>query len=172
MESLLYRDGFTRLGTFFQIIGLLTEAPKRDYKLLSDQPFSLPDIPETQELIRRAVSYIIAHFREPIHLADLLHITGMSRATFSRQFLLYAGKSFSNFLNQVRLKAVCRELVETRESISNIAFENGFNQLSFFNRLFLREMGVSPSAYRKANWKGGSKVQSTQNPFTEDARDL
>ena len=58
------------------------------------------------------------------------------------------GDLFSTFLHLVRLPAVCRALLDTAEPISVIAFSHGFTQLSFFNRLFHREFGSSPSAYR------------------------
>lgn len=154
MEHLVHADGLERLGTFLHILGELANAPRRDVKLLSEQPFSLSSTAETQEIVRRAVSYILAHYREPVHLADLLKLTGMSRATFARQFLLHAGKPFSTFRNQVRLQAVCHALRDTSEPVGTIAFGHGFNQLSFFNRLFHREFGISPSAYRRAQRSG------------------
>jgi AraC-like DNA-binding protein len=116
---------------------------------LSERAFSLTGTAEHQEAVRRAVSYILAHYREAVRLEDLHALTGMSRATFARQFQRHAGKPFSMFLNQVRLQAVCRALRDTAEPISAIALENGFNQLSFFNRLFRRECGVSPGEYRE-----------------------
>ncbi len=154
MENLVHADGLERLGMFLQIFGELANAPRRDVKLLSDQPFSLSGTAETQEIIRRAVSYILAHYREQVRLHDLLKLTGMSRATFARQFLLHAGKPFSTFRNQVRLQAVCHALCDTSEPVGTIAFEHGFNQLSFFNRLFHREFGINPSAYRRAHFLG------------------
>ncbi len=149
MEQIVRDDGLGRLGLFMQILGKLCKAPSRDFKFLSAQSFSISSTPETQEIIQRAVSYILAHHREEVSLADLLKLTGMSRATFARQFLLHAGKPFSTFRNQVRLQAVCHALRDTNEPISNIALDHGFNQLSFFNRLFHREFGMNPSDYRK-----------------------
>ncbi len=154
MEKIVHTDGLTRLGIFLEILGTLVECSNKDRQLLSDQPFSISSTPQTQEIIQRAVSYILAHHREPMSLHDLLDLTGMSRATFARQFLLHAGKPFSTFRNQVRLQAVCHALRETNEPVGNIAFDHGFNQLSFFNRLFHREFGVNPSTYRHRHRSG------------------
>ena len=151
METMHQHAGFTKLTHLLSIISTLIQAPGTELRSLSTRPFSLSGSDEHQEIIRRAVSYIIAHYREPIRLDTLLDLTGMSRATFARQFQLHAGRSFSTFLNQVRLQAVCRALRDTTDPITNIALENGFNQLSFFNRLFRREFRMNPSAYRKAN---------------------
>lgn len=151
MESMHQHVGLPKLTHLLSIISTLCQALDMEVRSLSTRPFSLSGPGEYQEAIRRSVSYIIAHYREPIRLDALLELSGMSRATFARQFQLHAGRSFSTFLNQVRLQAVCRALRDTKEPITNIALENGFSQLSFFNRLFRREFGINPSAYRKAN---------------------
>jgi AraC-like DNA-binding protein len=96
-----------------------------------------------------------------VRLEDLLEVTGMSRPTFARQFKEHAGKSFSSFLNQVRIHAVCRALQETDLQITEIALSHGFRQLSFFNRLFRREMGVPPSRYRSQTARNLAKSAKT-----------
>ena len=156
MAALPNLAGLPRLAAFLHLLAILTAAPKRDVRPLGAFPFSMDGTDEQQKAVRRAVSYILAHFREPIRLGALLRLSGMSRATFARQFQRHAGKPFSTFLNQVRLQAVCRALLETSESISAIAFTHGFNQLSFFNRLFRREFGESPSDYRMRQARPGA----------------
>lgn len=148
MQAMQQLSDLSRLALLISIFSTLASAPDRELQALSKRSFSMTGTDEQQEAIRRAVSYIIAHYRETIRLPELLELTGMSRATFARQFQLHAGRSFSTFLNQVRLQAVCRALRNTSEPITSIALENGFNQLSFFNRLFRREFGVNPSTYR------------------------
>lgn len=155
MEELANRAGLERLSGFLDILGGLVAAPRADLVPLSAHAFSLSGSIETQEAIRRAVSYILASYRESVNLTDLLRLTGMSRATFARQFLLNVGKSFSSFRNQVRLQAVCQALRDTNEPVGTIALNHGFNQLSFFNRLFRREFGISPSEYRARLQRSG-----------------
>lgn len=165
MEGMHALGGLTRLTSLLTIICTLADASSKDVRALSARPFSLSGTDEHQEAIRRAVSYIIAHFRGPVRLPALLELTGMSRATFSRQFQLHAGRSFSTFLNQVRLQAVCRALRDSNEPITSIALDNGFNQLSFFNRLFRREFGINPSDYRA---KRRAKSESQKSITTEE----
>jgi len=154
MRALVPLKGLPRLASFFGLLSLICSAPSRDISPLASSPFSLDGTAEQQEAIRRAVSYILAHYRDPVRLEELLRLTGMSRATFARQFHRHAGKSFSVFLNQVRLQAVCRSLIESAEPISSIALDHGFNQLSFFNRLFRRELGTNPGDYRRQLSRG------------------
>lgn len=164
MKVLAGHSGLTRLSMFLQILSILSAAPKQDLLPLSTQPFSMTGNFETQEAIRRAVSYILAHYRETLSLGELHKLTRMSRATFARQFLLHVGKSFSIFRNQVRLQAVCHALHVSSEPVGTIAFSHGFNQLSFFNRLFRREFGVNPSEYRTSLAKRGLSADGEGTP--------
>jgi AraC-like DNA-binding protein len=141
--------GLEQFAAFIRLLGTLSDAPERELHPLSERAFALAGTVEHQDAIRRAVSYILAHYRDAVRLEDLHALTGMSRATFARQFQRHAGKPFSTFLNQVRLQAVCRALRDTMEPISAIALGNGFNQLSFFNRLFRREFRIHPGGYRE-----------------------
>lgn len=146
MQDLSGVAEFARLAAFFHLLSVLATAKPRDLRPLSQRPFFISGTAEQQD----AVSYIIAHYREPVRLPSLLRLTGMSRATFARQFKPHAAKPFPTFLNQVRLQAGCRALRDTADPVGAVAFNHGFNQLSFFNRLFRREFGRSPSAYRAA----------------------
>jgi AraC-like DNA-binding protein len=148
MEELVRLGGLARVAVFLHILARLAEAPARDIRPLATVPFSLSGRAAHQEAMRDAVSYILSQYRESVYLPELLRLTGMSRATFARQFRQHTGKTFAAFVNQVRLQAVCRVLRDSTENVSSIALNHGFNQLSFFNRLFRRELGVSPKDYR------------------------
>ena len=173
VEDLSEMRGLQRLGGLFQLLHAVLHTEPRDARLITAQPFDLTGINEQEEAIRRALSYIHANYREEIHLPDLLDLTGMSRATFTRLFLRYAGACFSTRLNEVRLQAVCRELIGNSKAVSSIAFDHGFTQLSFFNRLFRRETGLCPSDYRKRHRRdgnGGDPAAPGLGAVRQDAR--
>lgn len=151
MEEMTALSGFARLSAFLVTLAGLVAAPAQDIRLLASAPFSLSGMVAHQEAISRAVSYILANFREPVKLPELVRIACMSRATFARQFHNHTGKSFISFLNHVRLQAVCRALRESDEPVSKIALDSGFNHLSYFNRLFRRQFDASPSSYRMSH---------------------
>ncbi|MEY2598900.1 MAG: hypothetical protein RLZZ142_1159 [Verrucomicrobiota bacterium] len=142
-------SGMERLGLFFKVLSTLVRAPEEDMQVLSLKPFSIDGTIQQQEAIGLAVSYLAANFRKSVRLGDLLELTGMSRATFARQFQKHAGKPFSELLNELRVQSVCRALRDTDLPVAVIALEEGFNQLSFFNRVFRRMTGCTPREYRR-----------------------
>jgi len=141
--------GLDRLAGFLQLLDTLTTSAGPEVRMLAERPFDLSGTDEHELAIQRALSYIKANYRKPINLSDLMALTGMSRTTFSRLFLHHAGGCFSAHLNTVRLQAVCRELHNGSKSVGTIALDHGFSQISFFNRLFRREFGMTPTAYRE-----------------------
>lgn len=140
--------GAEQLGSLLRTLSRLAAAPEIERRPISAHSFALSAGSPHQDAMAKAVRYLIANFREAVRLEDLLPLTGMSRATFARQFKKHSGRTFSEFLNRLRLQAACRELDESQRSVLDIALASGFTQVSFFNRIFRRLMRCSPSAYR------------------------
>lgn len=93
--------------------------------------------------------YIIANFREPINIKGMAAIACLSISQFERKFKTLFNMTPRNYLAMVRLHYACDALVKTPESISIIADQNGFYDLSHLTRLFRRRMGTTPREYRK-----------------------
>ena len=148
--QLVADDGVVRLGQLLRILGGLAGAEHGERTLLSENSFELQDVAGRQRLMGEAVRYLLANFRSPVQLGRLLQITGMSKSTFSRQFLKHSGKTFQDFVLSLRMQAACRELLETSRSVLEVALDCGFGELSFFNRAFRRLNGCTPTQFRNA----------------------
>ena len=98
--------------------------------------------------ISRAVGFVLSNLEEEIHLDDLLKVTSMSKPTFSRHFKRHTGRSLTTFVNEVRIVNAKRLLAETNQSITEIAYDSGFRNLSHFNVQFRKASNESPSEYR------------------------
>ncbi|MBN2296786.1 MAG: helix-turn-helix domain-containing protein [Pirellulales bacterium] len=140
----------SRLAHFLEIMGILVDVPNDKCELLSRKEFSIPSVSIHHKAIDRVIQYTIERYAENITLDDVLKVAHMSKPTFSRQFKRHTGKTFVDFLNEIRLDQVRHALLETEESISRIALESGFGNLSHFNRLFRRHFRLSPSEFRKS----------------------
>ena len=159
LRELARTGGTDQLGLLLRTFALLADSPDRDRRLLSARAFSLPTGSAHQQAMAEAVRHLLASFREPIRLDELLRITAMSKPTFSRQFKKHSGKTFSDFVTHLRLQAARRELIESDRSILEIAFSCGFPQVSFFNRIFRRILRCNPTQYRSRNRPQGKRGQ-------------
>lgn len=71
----------------------------------------------------------------------------MSVSAFSRFFKRTLGKTFTDYVTELRLSHACKLLLETDASISEAAFQAGFNNLSNFNRRFLEWKSIRPRVF-------------------------
>jgi AraC family transcriptional regulator len=98
--------------------------------------------------IAKAVRRIEATAEEPLSLGDLAEGAGLSPYHFLRGFRRVAGMTPYQFVLRTRLNRAAVRLRTSSDTVSAIAFDAGFNDLSTFNRRFRRVMGQTPSAYR------------------------
>jgi AraC family transcriptional regulator len=91
----------------------------------------------------------------PLSLTTLARGVAMSPYHFLRTFRHVVGMTPHQFVLRTRLHRAAVRLRRSDESVSAIAFDTGFNDLSTFNRRFRRVIGVSPSAYRTGLGSGG-----------------
>lgn len=96
-----------------------------------------------------ALEYISESYKENISLSDVSEKIGMSNYYFCRLFKSTLNMGFTDYLNSVRITHAEEMLSETNKSILEIAFENGFSSVSYFNRVFKSLKNCSPSEYRR-----------------------
>ena len=105
----------------------------------------------------KVYDYIMARFRHPILLQEVARIVNLTPQSFCRFFKSRTRKTFSRFLNEVRVGYACKLMSEEHLNISDICFQSGFNNLSNFNRQFKKIVNKSPLKYRKEYLAGGFK---------------
>jgi two-component system response regulator YesN len=103
------------------------------------------------EAIHKAVNYIREHMDKEITLGELLHLTGMSKSYFSSNFKKITGKTFVNYLNDMRIDSAKKYLIETKQSIYWIARQVGYTDEHYFRRIFKERTGENPKMYRENN---------------------
>lgn len=100
--------------------------------------------PQVQEAIR----FIHAHFQEDISLEALADVAHVSQGQLCRSFKQLTGNTPFTYLKRCRIQKSCAYLAESDKKISEICTLCGFNNISYFNREFLRTLKVTPSVYR------------------------
>lgn len=94
-------------------------------------------------------NYVTEHISEDITVDQLASVAGFSKFHFSRIFKDLAGMSCHEYLIQRRLENAEQLLADPDISITDVAMQSGFGSISTFSRIFRKEMGITPSDYRK-----------------------
>ena len=110
---------------------------------------SLRKSTESKQSIRIVLEYCRTHFQEPIslkHLAETLHF---SESYISHSFSKEIHISLPDYINGLRLHEAVRMLRNTNKSITEISIQSGFPTTRTFNRVFMKQYGISPTKFRK-----------------------
>ena len=102
----------------------------------------------TSEMIRPAIDYMNLHYTENITVSQLAKTVSLSESYFMQKFRETAGISAIEYLNQIRVRAVCAQLAGTKKPTAEIAFGSGFRNLANFNRVFKSVTGRTPREMR------------------------
>ena len=98
--------------------------------------------------IKDVIKYIETNYQHAITIDEIAGVCNFSSSHFMKYFKKVMGTSFIDYLNEYRLSMASRLLLPTSDNILEIAAECGYDNLSYFNRLFKKKFGVTPSAYR------------------------
>lgn len=128
------------------ILHSLWRIPLCEYK----DSLSHNTLPEHNDLTlqKTMVSYIYEHYQETLSLNQIAASASVSRSKCCLLFKQYLQQSPIDFLNKYRLEVSRYLLLNSKSSITEIALSCGFNHLSYFSKLFLREYKCTPTKYR------------------------
>lgn len=107
------------------------------------------------------LAYIEKNYAQAICEQDVAKTCGMSQFDFSRAFHAAHGVTFRDYLSECRLVQSKRLLGNPHVAVSDVAAMAGFNDPSYFARLFRKRTGVSPSAYRASLAQGTKRVEGS-----------
>lgn len=133
-------QGFYAVMSFLRILYELSLYD--DARVLSSSSFAKIDNFSDSRRVQKVQKYIADHYQEDIRLADMADMVGMTSVSFSRFFHLRTGKTLSDYIIDIRLGFATRLLVDSSQTIAEICYDCGFNNLSNFNRMFRRKKDV------------------------------
>ncbi len=102
-----------------------------------------------QARLRKMIAYLEEHYGEHVRLTDVARAASVSVSEALRCFRSGVQTTPIDYLNRYRLSSACARLATTEQSVTEIAAESGFTGAAYFDRIFHRQFGVSPTAYRK-----------------------
>lgn len=146
IENLAMKKG---IDSFIELFSLLYDlSSSRNQQMLSTMQAGYDDFYNSDK-IKAIYEYVETHFLEKIRVEDVAKKLNMTVISFSRLIKQRTGKTFVEFLNAYRIGYATRMLIETNQSISEIAFNCGFNNQANFNRIFKKAKGSSPTEFRE-----------------------
>lgn len=93
--------------------------------------------------------YVVSRYQQRITVDEVADLAHMEKSAFCRFFKAKTQKTFTRFVNETRVNHACGLLLENRLSVSQIAFEVGFNNLANFYRQFQKIMGKTPGEFQR-----------------------
>lgn len=134
---------------FMEIFSILYDLSiSRNQRMLSTTSVE-PENYEHSEKLRKLHEYIENNYDSRISLSSVSDLLNMSSVSFNRFIKRRTGKTFVEYLNDIRIGYASRQLVEKDRSISEVAYSCGFNSIANFNRIFKKSKGCTPSKYRE-----------------------
>ena len=116
-------------------------------EVFTDSMFNITPTKNT-ELIKKAIGYIAENFSTNLTLDDVANYVHLNPSYFSSLFKQSTGSSFKEYLNMVRIEESKRLLSNTDYSVINIAVATGFENQSYYSKVFKKLTGLTPRQYR------------------------
>jgi AraC-like DNA-binding protein/ligand-binding sensor protein len=136
---------------------------------MAGQIFSFQGIRHATAL-RKAERYIWENYTRKISLQEIADASGLSAPYFSTIFKDEMGENLSSYLNRLRVEKASRMLLETDQSLSEIAGSCGFEDQSWFSKIFKNYTGMSPGKYRGQG--GGMAQEISEDNLSADYKTI
>lgn len=109
--------------------------------------------------IRKVISYVHEHYRQPFTIEQMAALAGMSEGHFCRIFKQYTTKTPVHFVNSVRLSHAADRLQNTNQRVIDIALDCGFNSVSYFIEVFRENFNTTPTRFRKGDASSSEETE-------------
>jgi AraC-like DNA-binding protein len=141
-------SGLTRLGHCIHILSLL-DFTSPDIEALNQIPIMKTMTERDGRRMDQVMRYILDNSKRQITLEEVAEQAYMSKEAFCRFFKLRTRKTFTQYVQQLRITEAKKLLLETDLSISQVSYQVGFQTLSHFNKTFKGLTEMTPKDWRK-----------------------
>jgi AraC-like DNA-binding protein len=149
MKKIINARGTESIIQLFEVLNVMCRS--KEYRMLHNADYKYKLKESETKRINIVYNYAAQHFHTVITLQEVATLLNMTPTSFSRYFSIKTGKSFSDFITELRIRQACKLLAEDdRKTVSQIGNACGFNTLSNFNRQFKLFMKITPKGYRAA----------------------
>jgi len=147
LREMLIATDTERIILLLTALNLISSSKKN--VMLSSAGFENVVQPDEKATINKIYAYSIANFKKKILLEEIAEVAHISPHSFCRYFKLRTRKTYSRFLQELRIGFVCKQLIETDLTLTEICYDSGFNNLTNFYKCFKSITGKTPHEYKK-----------------------
>ncbi len=147
MLELPYVDSFTRMVYFYQIMNAIGKSDTNI--LLASEEYVQTQFRSNNERVTKIHEYLMSHHQEQVNLEHIAALIHLSPGSVCRFFKTQTGMTLFDYLNKIKVDYACSLLLNPDLSITDVAFDCGFKNISHFNKQFKKVAGTTPSEYRR-----------------------
>ncbi|WP_183564085.1 AraC family transcriptional regulator [Mucilaginibacter sp. SP1R1] len=147
LSSISKAEGLHKIINFLEVIEILSHSTEYEYMA----SLSFKNLYEEKDTGRINIVYqfLMQNFYRNITLQEVSDLCNMTPNAFCRFFKSRTQKSFTQFLNELRIGHACKLIQNETYSVSDVCYQSGYNNLPNFNKFFKTVTGFTPSKYRK-----------------------
>lgn len=149
IQSIIQLPNQSSQNALIQLIHILIQVSSCTHRLLSSNHYKQTIGTGSQLRINKVFQYVQKHFKNDLRLSDVAAKLHLSETAFCKFFKRSSGRTFSDYVNEIRIAHACRLLIETDKQVAQVAYESGFESLTYFNRIFLKKKNIRPSEWRR-----------------------
>ncbi|MDQ2180037.1 AraC family transcriptional regulator [Marinifilum sp. D714] len=150
LQNLHSSDYSQRIIVLLQILQLIAQSEDLEY--LASDSFVESFKQSSNQKLYKIYEYVSENFQQKIDLDEAAKVANMSKTAFCRFFKSKTQKTFSEFLNEMRINYAQKLLAEGKLTVAQIAYECGFNSPSYFNKQFKAKTGYAPLEIRNKSY--------------------
>jgi AraC-like DNA-binding protein len=147
MLQLPYLEEFDRLISFFKLLNVIGQSDT--HIPLASEEYIKKRLEPANKRISMIHEYFLANYHKELNLSEIASLVSMAEGSLCRFFKEKAGCTPFEYLNRVKTDLACKFLLDEDMTITEVAMESGFNNLSHFNKQFKKNTGMTPSEYKK-----------------------
>ncbi len=146
-------DYLLKPARFSDIEKIITKLKSNHKSINPSLPAAIDSKPDMKGIIMQACTFIQSHYADDLSLSTLSKMYHVNASYFSDQFKRYSGKSFVEYITDIRMQQACRALTANLGNITEIAASVGYSDFHYFSTVFKKRFRVSPSEYRSLHKK-------------------
>jgi len=145
LKVLPAKSGFDQLLWLLSIFHVLAES--KEYEELNVQPLNGRSVQREAERLNRIYKHVEENFLVPVNIDRAAEVADLTVPAFCRYFKKQVRMTYTDFVNQHRINHAKRLLLRD-SNVSEACYASGFENLSYFNRVFKKLTGINPSSFK------------------------